>query len=487
MERVDDKLFSQPDHRLEKLRELFPELFSDSRLDLNKLRLYLGDQLVEGNDQYDFTWFGKHAAHRSAFDPVNSILALNRAKSINWNTTGNMYFEGDNLEVLRHLIVSHREKIKMIYIDPPYNTGMDFIYKDNFSAASSYHSTDQDENTHTNWLNFIYPRLVLARELLTEDGMIFISISEKELYNLKKVGDGIFGEENFVCTFIWEKKKKPSFLDRNVGCVTEYIVVFSKNKSATHALSIEKTEKGKRYPLNNAGNSLRTLTFPKGTVRFGLTDGLVQAQDMSNGKIITELLDDVVIRNGRNENSFRLKGEWRYSQAKLDEIILQGEEIVISKIPFRPNHVKKGGDVKKIKNLFTINGYGFPTYEDADKEITNIFGKKVFDYSKPEKLIRRLIQAFLYQDEQAIVLDFFSGSATTGEAVWRLNQELGTNHQFILIQLPERIKKNSVAYREGFRTISEIGRERLLRCREEILVNSPKSDLGFQFIELMEK
>lgn len=491
MQRMEGRNLNDLDENLEKLKATFPEVFTNSKIDLKKLKLLFGEYLLDKNEQYEFSWYGKTEAIRSAYHPHTKRLSSNFTKSVDWDTTENLYIEGDNLEVLRLLQKSHQEKVKMIYIDPPYNTGMNFIYKDNFSETLSNHrsfanSTHSSGRFHTNWLNFIYPRLLLAKTLLTEDGMIFISISDKELYNLKKICDEVFGEENFVCTFIWEKKKKPSFLDRNVGCITEYIVVFSKNNKRTHALSIEKTEEGKKYPLNNAGNTLRTLTFPKGTVQFRVEDQVIKAQNMSGGKIITELLDDVIVDNGVNQNSFRLKGEWRYSQDKLNEIIRNGEEIMISKVPFRPNHVKRGGEVKKIKNLFTINGYGFPTYEDADKEIIDLFGKKVFDYSKPEKLIRHLIQSLLYNDEKAIVLDFFSGSGTTGEAVWRYNQEFGTKHQFILVQHAELIDTKSIAYKAGYRSISEIGRERLIKSRKKLLNNRTNVDLGFKFFELMD-
>ncbi|WP_085992880.1 site-specific DNA-methyltransferase [Oceanobacillus senegalensis] len=490
MQKTDEKK-QWTQKNLDKLKGIFPEAFIGNKLVVEKLLQLVGEETDLTNEKYEFNWYGKAEAIRLIEEPPTKIFQPNLEKSMNWESTNNLYIEGENLEVLRLLQQSHEGKIKMIYIDPPYNTGMEFIYNDNFRGRVNTFNDLQpikhvSERLHSNWLNFMYPRLMLARKLLTEDGMIFISISDKELYNLKKICDEIFGEENFVSTFIWEKKKKPSFLDRNVGCVTEYILAFSKNNEKSQALSIEKTTIGKKYPINNAGNALRVLTFPEGSVKFSLSDGIVQKQEMSAGKIITELLDDVVIKNGRNQNAFRLKGEWRYSQERVDEIIRNGEEIVISKVPFRPNHVKKGGEVKKMKNLFSIPGYGFPTYEDADKQITELFGKKVFDYAKPEMLIRRLIQSLLYQDEEAIILDFFSGSATTGESVWRLNQEFHKNHRFILVQHPEEINQKTVAYQEGFRTISELGWERLKRSRERILQegNPENQDIGFIFLEL---
>ncbi|RLL44916.1 site-specific DNA-methyltransferase [Oceanobacillus piezotolerans] len=465
--------------KLKVIKEVFPELFTGSKIDMEKLQYMLGDHVE--SLPYELVWKGKQEARTEATQEPTKVLYPCISKSVNWDETRNLYIEGDNLETLRWLKQTHHHKIKMIYIDPPYNTGMDFIYHDTFMDPGLRTIQERLTSMHTNWLNFMYPRLMLACNLLTEDGMIFISIGDRELYNLKKMCDEIFGEDNFVTTLIWEKKKKPSFLDRNVGNVTEYIVVYSRNKGKTHALSLERTEKGKKYPFNNAGNPERVLTFPEGSVQFHLRDGIVKAQDMSRGKIRTELLDDVKIENGVNKHPFRLRGEWRYSQVKLNEIVQKGETISISKIPFRPNYVREGGGVKKLKNLFTLSGYGLPTYEDADRELTKLFGKKVFDYAKPVGLIRTLIESLLYGDDEAIVLDFFSGTGTTGEAVWQLNQTLRKRLSFILVQSPEEIHPKSEAYKEGYRTISELGMERLNRVREGLAHSGNKQDTGFRY------
>lgn len=216
MQKMDGRKLNEIDKNIEKMKEIFPEVFTESKIDVEKLKLLFGEHLIKENKEYEFSWYGKTDSIRSASDPPTKRLSLNLRKSVDWDTTKNLYIEGDNLEVLRLLQQSHLEKVKMIYIDPPYNTGMDFIYNDNFSEIFNNHKSlsnfiHSSGRFHTNWLNFIYPRLLLARNLLTEDGMIFISISDKELYNLKKICDEIFGEDNFVCTFIWEKKKKPSF------------------------------------------------------------------------------------------------------------------------------------------------------------------------------------------------------------------------------------------------------------------------------------
>lgn len=503
---------------IHRLKELFPEILTDGeKIDFDMLKTVLGETIEDKDERYQFTWHGKKETILGAQKPSKGTLIPVPEKSKNFDTTENLYIEGDNLEVLKLLQKSYNSKIKAIYIDPPYNTGRDFVYKDNFKdGVQSYLeqtgqvdsegnilSTNSESNgrIHTDWLNMMYARLKLARNLLTIDGMIFISISDKEFHNLRKICDEIFGENNFVSAIIWEKKKKPSFLDRNIGNVTEYILIYSKNNESSHPLSIEKTEVGKKYPFNNAGNTMNILTFPSNSVNFTLEDGIIKAQDMSEGKIKTELMDDVFIEDGSNKNAFRLKGEWRYSQEKLDEIIKNNEKITISKTPFRPNHVKKGGEIKKIKNLFTINGYGFPTYEDADKEIVDLFNNKLFDYSKPELLIRKLLQSLLYNDENAIVLDFFSGSATTAEAVIRLNVQEASSHRFIMIQLPEVTNKNSESSKVGFKTICDIGEERIRRAGEKIKqeliekqqsagmlsedeVDPEKLDIGFKVLKL---
>ncbi|WP_088006832.1 site-specific DNA-methyltransferase [Indiicoccus explosivorum] len=499
MQKLDGKTANIAQENIEKLKQLFPEVFTENKIDFEKLQLTLGEHIETEKERYQFTWNGKTEAMQLAQKQSTGTLIPVREESVNWDSTQNIYVEGDNLEVLRLLQLSYFNKIKMIYIDPPYNTGNDFIYKDDFqdnienykeTIGESFKSNAETNGRyHTDWLNMMYPRLKVAKSLLSKDGMIFISISDHEVHNLRKICDEIFEEKNYVGTIVWEKKKKPSFLDRNMGSVTEYIIIYSKNNAITKPLSIDLTEAGKKYPLNNAGNSEKVLTFPVNSVSFTAIEGSVEAQDMSEGKIKTTLLDNIVIENGTNKESFRLKGEWRYSQEKLDEIINNGEEIVISKIPFRPNHIKKGGEIKKIKNLFTLSG-GFPTYEDADKEITNLFGTKMFDYTKPELLIRKLLQSMLYDDPEAIVLDFFSGSGTTAHALMNLNSSLGGKRKFILVQIPESIHETEEAFKAGFKNICEIGKNRIRRAGSNIIEtnqdnqNIEEVDIGFRVFKL---
>lgn len=319
-----------------------------------------------------------------------------------WEAAGNRIILGDNLTVMQALLPAHAAHFRCVYIDPPYNTGQSFAHYEDALASAG-------------WLASMRERLEVMRLLMAEDGVIFVSIGDDEAAYLKVAMDEIFGRANYCGTLVWEKKKKPSFLDRNMGSVTEYILAYARNRNMAPAFVYGETTRDKKYPLNNAGNTLNTLRFPAGRIRFKCPDGLYEPQDMSEGKIITRLLDAVEVRHGVNLNDFRLEGEWRYSQDRLDQVIEAGEPIVISRVPFRPNHIKPGGQPKKIKNLLSISHYGMSTYEDASEESRCLFGDAAaFDYPKPEKLIHTLITAVTQPGDW--VLDAFAGSGTTAAA-----------------------------------------------------------------------
>lgn len=361
----------------------------------------------------ELTWIGKDDP-REAIEP--RILIENPDYSYGtvetgilpngkpWN--GNMLIHGDNLLALKALEENYTNAVKCIYIDPPYNTGNAFEHYD-------------DGLEHSIWLSLMRERLIILRNLLTEDGVIFISIDDEECHYLKIICDEIFGRKNFSGSIIWEKKKKPSFL-ANMGGITEYILSYTKNYQEAPPFIYGATTIGKKYPFNNAGNGLTILEFPAKSVRFNMKDGHVEPQDMSEGKIKTKLLDDLYIVNGLNSNTFRLEGEWRYSQSKLNSIINNHEEIVISKIPFRPNHIKAGGEPKKMKNLLSVAHYGMSTYEDATKESIALFGANNFDYPKPEMLISVLVGAVTKKGD--LVLDSFLGSGTTAAVAQKMGR-----------------------------------------------------------------
>lgn len=488
--RVPEQLDSIKNDNLKALEKLFPSVIKDGELDIDALKEEIGNFEEVKNERYDFTWAGKQEAKKKAQEDVMArTLKFIEKDSVNPDSTENLYIEGDNLEVLKLLRQNYRGAIKMIYIDPPYNTGNDFVYNDNYKISQEESGKNQgyiDENNqrlqknlkdsnrfHANWLTMMYPRLKIARDLLSEDGVIFISIDDSEETNLKKICDEIFGEENHITNFIWEKKKKPSFLNKNLGTKIEFILCYSKNRENTKAFSFDKTTVGKKYPLNNAGNPLRKLNFPSFSVNFNMTDQIVEPQDMSEGNIKTQLLNQLVIKDGKNENEFSLLGEWRYSQETLNKILENDEKIVISKIPFRPNHIKKGGEEKKIHNLLTTNYYSVGTYEDATNEQVNIFSKNYFDYVKPSSLIYFFIKSLTYLDKDSIILDFFSGSGTTADAVMQLNEEDGGNRKFIMVQIDEKVKEDTEAYKflneiNKPTNICEIGKERIRRVGEKI-------------------
>jgi adenine-specific DNA-methyltransferase len=502
---------------LEALYQIAPSAFTEvkdsstgkveHKVNFDVLRQLLGDKAVDGDgEMYQFTWVGKNAARAEAAEPTTKTLRPVKEDSLYWEQTKNIYIEGDNLEVLKLLQRSYLNKVKMIYIDPPYNTGNDFVYHDDFTRTAAEEdleagnvdelgnrfrkNTDSNGKFHSDWCSMIYSRLLVARSLLKEDGVIFISIDDNEVENLKKICNEIFGESNFIADLIWEKKKKPSFLNLNVGTKTEYILVYAKNRISTGAFSVDVTEKGKKYPINNAGNSVQDLVFSAGSVRFNMPDGIVQPQDMSEGNIITELLTPLEIKNGRNVNEFTLRGEWRYSQTTLKEIITAGDEITISKIPFRPNHIKSGGEIKKIHNLLSISLYNISTNEDATSEQIALFGKTLFDFTKPIGLLSFLVKAFTYNDSEALIMDFFSGSATTAHSVMKLNAEDGGNRRYIMVQLPEVTDVDSEAYKAGYKNICEIGKERIRRAGKKIKEESPLTtqglDTGFRVYRLDE-
>lgn len=484
---------------LNDLKSKLPEFFTkDGSFDIDKFRGQLKEKNVnELSEGYQLNFIGKDYARRQAGEMPSTVIVPDEEQN---NGEGkdskNLFFTGDNLEVLRHLQNAYANKIDVIYIDPPYNTGNgDFVYPDNFEYSdeqlSSMLGLDDDQierlksiqgnSSHSAWLTFMYPRLILAKRLLADKGVIFISIDENEYSNLKAALDEILGETNFITNFVWEKKKKPSFLNANVGQKYEYVVCYGKNKALTHAFSVERTTEGKKYPFNNSGNGIQKITFPPKSVCFPkISNDQIRAQDMSTETVTTKLLNDVRIENNYNVNSFSLLGEWRYSQEKIDKLILNDSRIIISGIPFRPNLVKKGGEIKKMHNLLTLSQYNVGTNEDATRELNKLFDSSIFDYNKPVSLIKFLIKSYTYNMQEVKVLDFFAGSSTTADAVIQLNAEDGGHRKFIMVQLPEKTyhtnkdgkevptKGGKTAYDAGFRSIDEISRERIRRAANKI-------------------
>lgn len=490
--KTDGSTVNIVEQNVAKLKELFPDIVTEGRIDFDALRETLGNHTDDRQERYSFTWNGKSLAKRIAQTPSTGTLRPCSEESVNWETTQNLFIEGDNLEVLKLLQKSYHKRVKMIYIDPPYNTGNDFVYPDDFrDSIGNYlmltEQTDEEGRKrstnpetsgryHTDWLNMMYPRLKLARNLLRDDGVLFVSIGDEEIHNLRKLCDELFGEENFCGVFVWEKKKKPSFLDSNMGTVIDYIVSYAKHRPQSPPFAAGAVEDGKKYPFNNAGNGVTTLTFPPKSVVFKCGDQHIPAQDMSEGNIKTELLDDVEIVQGMNANEFRLKGEWRYSQKTLDEFVTAKAEIIISKVPFRPNYVNRSGELKKTANLLSYRVNGVPTNEDATEEIRDLFGADVMSYPKPSGLLQYLTRAVTHVGD--IVMDFFAGSGTLAHGVLRQNLEDGLQRRFVLVQLPEPLDPAKAECKAAYEfckshelrpNIAEIGKERIRRVGKSII------------------
>lgn len=453
-------------------------------IDFDKLRQELSKDIVEGTqERYQFTWPGKREAMRIANTPSNMTLRPDRESSVDFDNTGNLYIEGDNLEVLKLLREDYLGKVKMIYIDPPYNTGNDFVYEDDFSqTAGEFRDKsgmfDEDGNMilqnyevnsesngrfHTDWLNMIYPRLKVAKDLLTEDGVIFISIDDNEVENLRKVCDEVFGERNFIAQLIWERAYSPKNDARFISNSHDYVIMFAKNIDNFVIGRLERTDEANaRY--QNPDNDPR---------------GVWKPSDLSVKTYNAECDYPITTPTGRiiEPPAGRC---WRLSKKAFFER-LQDNRIWFG---------NDGNSVPCIKRFLTelkFDGMA-PTSilfykevghsQEGAKEVVSLFGDKgVFDGPKPVRLLQRLITLANLKDD-SIVLDFFSGSATTAHALMKTNFEKGTDRKFILVQLPEAVSDKKKG--QGYSTICEIGKERIRRAGKKIMeeLEAKKADNG---------
>ena len=512
-----------------KLQELFPNCVTETintegklehAIDFDMLKQELSDHVVDGfAERYQFTWPDKRKAILAANAPINKTLRPCREESVDFDNTENLYIEGDNLEVLKLLQETYLGRVKMIYIDPPYNTGNDFVYEDDFkeNIEDYIKSTDQldDEgnrmvtNTesngrfHTDWLNMMYPRLKLAKDLLSDDGVIFISIDDNEVDNLRKVCDEIFGESNFITQLVWEKKKKGAFLSKNYINMKEYIVSYCKNNALFNGLVGEVTETEETYPCIKTTNARGIRIIRKGTPsRYKKSNyNIPCGSRISSGNMELIYLDDAIIKNNILQSDVKIDSNWIYSQNTLDNFSSKNLLYIT-----QDNYIRRivsETRVKMLKDLFyrvgtdgqslstysydkNLNNGGWGTNEDANDELHQLFSKQyIFDFSKPVRLIGKLIQSVY--DSNIIVLDFFSGSATTAHAVMQLNAEDGGKRKFIMVQLPEICDENSEAYKAGYKNICEIGKERIRRAGKKIKEENPLTtqdlDIGFRVLK----
>lgn len=464
---------------VKKIKELFPEVLTEDKIDFEKLRILLGDSVENGGEKYSFTWNGKTKAIQLAQQPTVATLKPNKIKSKNWDKTNNIYIEGDNLEVLKILQKSYSNKVKLIYIDPPYNTGSDFIYDDNYSDSLKNYleqtgQVDSDGNKlkantetngqyHTKWLNMMYPRLELARNMLCESGIIFISIDDNEQGNLRKICDEIFGEKNLI-TQIAHKSRASVSNDKIISQNHNFILLYAKNINIIYE---KRSEIGLDPDLTGFSNPDND---PRGSWKGTPVDGPGGAK---KGNPYYEFLG--------------IKGYYRYSKETMKNL-LKDNLIVKTKSGIQKKFFLEEAKKSRKTDTSWWNDGGYTT--NATRKLIKLMGEKTFDAPKPVKLIKRMLKLFTNNDKEATVLDFFSGSGTTAEAVMKMNAEDGGNRHFIMVQLPEQISKKEIAYRNGYRTITDIAEERIRRAGDRILKENPlfsdKIDVGFKVFELSE-
>ena len=487
---------------IEKIGKLFPNVITESKdkdgklkkaINFGLLKQLLSADVMEGDEAYDFTWVGKKASIVEANRPVRKTLRPCKEESKNWDMTGNLYIEGDNLDVLKLLQESYLGKIKMIYIDPPYNTGNDFVYRDDFkrnkddydeeageydeNGGRLFRNTETNGRFHSDWCSMIYPRLVLARNLLLDDGVIFISIDDNEVDNLKKMCDEVFGAQNCYGKFIWQRRSGSMDSVDNVSTDHEYVLCYAKTKDKLKG--IERTFVRYTNPDND----------PRGP---WISDNLTAGKP--GGDVYYSIEDP-----STGNEFYPPKGRyWPYNRESMKQKIKEGRIIFPATSAGRPmlkrfKNEAKNAVVPVSTMMHSYNEKELPNnalvYAPNTKgtsEIQELFGDKAFSFPKSTVLLR----SFLTQgsDKDSIILDFFSGSATTAHAVMQLNAEDGGSRKFIMIQLPEDTDKNSEAYKAGYSNICEIGKERIRRAgikiKEESGLIAQNLDIGFRVFKL---
>lgn len=479
------------------IQEAFPQCVTEHEgndgkiklaVDLKKLGDFLRDSFIEDEEErYEFSWVGKRKAIKDANSISRMTLRPKKEESVQWDTTGNLYIEGDNLEVLKLLQESYFNAVSVIYIDPPYNTGNDFIYRDSFEQTSEeygeaigqldeegnrlFKNNDSNGRFHSDWCSMIYSRLLLARNLLTKEGVIFISIDDHEQENLKKIADEVFGASNFIAQVIWERAFSPVNLKKHFSESHDYILCYA--KSIDNAIC-------NGLPRNDESDS--RYSNPDNDDRGPWTSG-----DLSVGPAIESKIYEIVTPSGRkvlppSGYCWRLDKK-TFEQYVADNRIWFGADgNNVPRIKRFLSDVKQGMTPMTVWK-FTEVGHS----QDAKQKLKTLFdGKSYFDYPKSVELLKRCIR--LYGDENAIVLDFFSGSATTAQAVMEVNAEDGTNKQFIMVQLQEKCDEKTEAFKNGYKTICDIGKDRIKRAAKKILGEYPNAsiDTGFRVFELAE-
>ena len=498
MEKLNMQTTDVVDENIKRIGELFPNCLTEVKdekgrpqvaIDFDQLRQELSKNIVEGpEERYQFTWPDKRNAIRLANAPTTDTLRPCREESVDFDNTQNLYIEGDNLQVLKLLRENYLGKVKMIYIDPPYNTGNDFVYNDNFDQDKQEYvhnsgqydeqgnqlvtNTESNGRFHTDWLNMIYPRLKVAKDLLSEDGVIFISIDDCEQRNMRILCDEIFGESNFVTQIVWQKihsiKNDARFFSEN----HEYALIYARNKEKYKVELLPRTaEMNERY--KNPDND------PRGPWQSG---DLVASGERSNGHFI--------ITSPKSGKTFDVpQGKhWVYSESNLKKLV-EDNQIWFGEdgnsFPRKKRFLSDVQDGRTASTIWLSEEVGHN--QTATREVKHLFDdNKYFDFPKPVSYIKQMLMVSTKNED--IVLDFFSGSATTAHAVMQLNAEDGGNRKFIMVQLPEATDEKSEAYKAGYKNICEIGKERIRRAGKKIKEESPLTtqdlDTGFRVLKL---
>lgn len=514
---------------MEALYQIAPSVFTEARdaktgqiarkVDFDALRVLLGDAVKEeGGESYQFTWVGKKAAKAEAARPTDKTLRPVVEDSVDWNNTKNLYIEGDNLEVLKLLQRSYMGGVKMIYIDPPYNTGNDFVYNDDFARTEAEEdleagnvdelglryrkNTDSNGKFHSDWCSMIYPRLLVARSLLTEDGVIFISIDDNEVRNLRNICDEVFGEGNFINTFAWVNNLTGRQISGKGAAKTwEPVLAYAKNINSLSVFNIDISFAKEYMPDSYKGFKKDLREDKYGT--FAVGDTLYNHNRKFNEETRPNLVysiyynpttEEIVsgdmgeIKNGfieipphRNGDGVHKYHAWRWSRKKVDDESFNLIALPTSKNAYEIYTRIRDFNTTTLKDIIT-------NISNGDSEVQQLFNNhKYFDYPKSVALLRTLLSS---SSKDSIVLDFFSGSSTTAHAVMQLNAEDGGNRKFIMVQLPEETPEDSEARKAGYKTIPEIAKERIRRAGKKIKEENPLTtqhlDTGFRVFRLDE-
>ncbi|MFW3578363.1 DNA methyltransferase [Vagococcus fluvialis] len=506
---------------LAELRQKMPEFFTagkydeegneieSSTFDIDKFQQALKENDIEElSSGYRLDFIGKNYAKKQAGERPTTVIVPDNdhnQKEENKNSK-NLFFTGDNLEVLRHLQQNYANSVDFIYIDPPYNTGSDgFVYPDKFEYSDDQlkdmFALNEDElkrlksiqgkATHSAWLTFMYPRLYLAKKVLKDTGVIFVSIDDNEQANLKLLMDEVFGEGGFTVQFIWSKTSTPPALSNKARSTTEYVITYEKKTDSKKYFG-SLLDNG-TVSLLNGSNVAKEIIIPAKSAKFGFVqNGKIEAKEFDR----VNLLDEITVKDGINQNEFRIFAQVRWTQKKLYEEVQNGTYFTFNTINMNPRFQRTQSTNFKTPNTALYKEIDVDTNESAVRYLSELGLEQVFDYPKPPSLIKYLINMITYNKSTAIILDFFAGSSTTADAVMQLNAEDGGNRQYIMCTLPEPTytvnsdgtevptKGGEIAYKAGYKSIDEISRERIIRAANKIKVENPSlaetQDFGFK-------